>query len=53
MRKYMLTYDDPISVFLEISLNQIDYFKDLPKYIKKEWIYKMEKVTYEKDSYLY
>lgn len=45
-------YDDPVSIFLEISLNQIDYFKDLPKFIKKEWIFNMEKKTYEKGHYL-
>ena len=46
-------YDDPVKIFLEISLNQIDYFKDLPKFIKNEWIFNMKRVTFEKGSYLY
>ena len=53
MKKYMLMYDDPVSVFLEISLNQIEYWHGLPKYIKKEWIFNMKKRILEKGSYLY
>jgi len=53
MKKYMLMYDDPIKVFLEISLNQMDYFKNLPQYVKNEWLFNMQKETYEKGSYLY
>jgi hypothetical protein len=53
MRKFMMMYDDPVKVFLEISLNQIDYFTDLPQYIKNEWICNMQKETFEKGHLLY
>ena len=46
-------YDDPVKIFLEISLNQIDFFKDLPKYVKTEWIFNMKKKTFEVGKYLY
>lgn len=49
----MLMYDDPVSVFLEISLNQIEYWSILPKDVKKEWIFNMKKKTLERGSYLY
>jgi len=40
-KKHIMKYDDPLKVFLEITLNQIEYFKDLSKYIKNEWIFHM------------
>tara|TARA_B110000285_G_scaffold177652_1_gene199605 strand:+ start:469 stop:600 length:132 start_codon:yes stop_codon:yes gene_type:complete len=36
-------YDDPVKIFLEISLNQIDFFQDLPKQVKNEWIFNMKR----------
>lgn len=53
MIKYIYMYDDPVKVFLEISLNQIDFFRNLPKNIKNEWIFNMEKVTFEQGKKLY
>ena len=40
-RNHIRIYDDPLKVFLEISLNRINYFKDLPQDIKNEWIFNM------------
>jgi signal-transduction protein with cAMP-binding, CBS, and nucleotidyltransferase domain len=37
-----MIYDDPLKIFLEISLNQIDFFCELSKYIKNEWIFNMK-----------
>ena len=42
IKKHILIYDDPLKVFLEISLNQIDFFKGLSKRIKNEWIFNMK-----------
>jgi len=36
-----MRYDDPLKVFLEMSLNQIDFFNVLSKHIKNEWIFNM------------
>ena len=41
-----------MKIFLEISLNQIDYFKEFNKDAKNEWIFNMKKKTYEKGSLL-
>jgi len=53
VRQHILLYDDPLKLFLEVSLNQIDFFKDLPKYIKNEWIFNMKRREIEKGAYLY
>lgn len=42
IRMHILEYDDPLKIFLEISLNQINYFKNLDKQIKNEWIFQMK-----------
>jgi len=49
----ILSYDDPVKIFLEISLNQIDFFKKLPKAAKNEWIHNMVPRSLERGSYLY
>ena len=36
-----------------MSLNQIDFFKGLSKFIKNEWIFNMKQRTLEAQSYLY
>ena len=41
-----------MKIFLEISLNQIDYFKEFNKDAKNEWIFNMKKKTFEKGSLL-
>jgi hypothetical protein len=48
-----MIYDDPMKIFLEISLNQIDFFKGLSKYIKNEWIFNMKFRQYKRGSLLY
>ena len=41
MRQHILLYKDPLKIFLEISLNQVDFFKELPKIVKNEIIFNM------------
>ena len=53
VKKYIQVYDDPLKMFLEIHLNQIDFFKNLSPHIKSEWIFNMKQRQYEKGSYLY
>jgi len=48
-----MIYDDPLKIFLEISLNQIDFFKVLPRHIKNEWIFNMKQRTLERGRLLY
>jgi len=53
MGNYIEKYEDPIKIFLEFSLNQIDFFKELPKKVKNEWIFNMNRRLYNKDDLLY
>lgn len=53
IKKHIMIYDDPLKIFLEISLNQIDFFIGLSKYIKNEWIFNMKCRQYKKGSLLY
>ena len=39
MRKKIVQYNDPLKVFLELRLNQVDFFRNLPKYIKCDFIF--------------
>ena len=48
-----MSYKDPLKIFMEIKLNQIPYFKGLPKHVKNEFIFNMEIRTYEKGAYIY
>ena len=41
MKEHIRIYDDPLKIFLELSLNQIEIFKGLSQYIKNEWIFNM------------
>ena len=43
----IIKYDDPLKIFLELSLNRIDFFKGLSRQIKNEWIFLMKKRTYD------
>ena len=52
-KEHIVLYNDPLKVFLEISLNRIDFFKDLSKPVKSEWIFNMELRQLEPNSYLY
>lgn len=51
-RQAILYYDDPLKVFLECSLNYIDYFMKFPKTVKNEWIYQMKHRNYEAGKFL-
>ena len=42
-RESIQCYDDPLKVFVEMSLNQIEYFEKFPNHVKNEWIYNMER----------
>jgi len=53
VKRNIMVYDDPLKVFLEISLNQIDFFQGLSKYIKNEWIFNMKLKQLEKGAFLY
>ena len=46
-------YYDPLKIFLELSLNRIDFFKGLSKHIKNDWIFNMRSRTLEVNSLLY
>lgn len=41
-RQAILGYDDPLKVFLELSLNNVEYFEKFPKVVKNEWIFTMK-----------
>ena len=53
MTKSIQRYHDPLKVFLEISLNQIDYFKTLSPQIKNEWIFNMQLKQFSPGQCLY
>lgn len=53
MKAHIKKYDDPLKLFLEMSLNQIDFFKTLSPEIKSEWIFNMQLKQLEKDAFLY
>ena len=53
VKEHINIYNDPLKVFLEMSLNQIDFFKPLNKMIKNEWIFNMKMRQLEVGSYLY
>jgi CRP-like cAMP-binding protein len=53
MKAHIRKYDDPLKLFLEMSLNQIDFFKNLSPEIKSEWIFNMQLKQLEKDAFLY
>lgn len=37
--KQSLKYKDPLKLFLELKLNRLSYFRDLPKHVKSEVIF--------------
>uniref|UniRef100_A0A7S3CT47 Cyclic nucleotide-binding domain-containing protein n=1 Tax=Strombidium rassoulzadegani TaxID=1082188 RepID=A0A7S3CT47_9SPIT len=53
VRQHIVVYNDPLKIFLEVSLNRIEFFKGLPKHIKNEWIFNMKQKQIEKNSFLY
>lgn len=53
IKKHIMVYDDPLKIFLEMSLNQIDFFKGLSKPVKNEWIFNMKHRLLKRGSLLY
>lgn len=53
MRTGIIDYQDPLKTFLEISLNQVDYFRDLPGHVKCEIIFQMKFKNIDKGKFLY
>lgn len=53
LKDYSKIYDDPIKIFLEMSLNQIDFFKNLSPAIKTEWIFNMKLRQLEQGAMVY
>ena len=51
-KQVIMSYDDPLKAFLEISLNNIDYFAKLTRQDKNEWIFKMKLIQLEKGKLL-
>lgn len=49
----IMGYQDPLKIFMEMNLNKIKYFKDLPKQIKCDILFNMKSVSFEKGDYLY
>lgn len=53
MKEYTKMYDDPIKLFLEMSMNQIDFFQGLSQEIKTEWIFNMQLRQIEQGAMVY
>lgn len=53
LKNHVLTYQDPLRLWLEMSLSQINYFKDLDRDIKQEFIYNMKVQQFEKESFIF
>lgn len=45
-------YDDHVKLFLEKTLDQIDYLKKVNLEVKHEILYKLKKLNFEKGGYL-
>ena len=46
-------YDDNVKLFLEKSFDSIDYLHSVPFQVKHELMYKLKKMSFEKDGFLY
>lgn len=53
LKKEVVKYKDPLKCFHEMRLNQIDFFRGLPKIVKNDFIFNMQQKSFEKGSYLY
>jgi len=53
IREHIKYYCDPLKIFLEISINQIDFFKNLGKLIKNEIIFNLRVLNLDKGKYLF
>lgn len=51
-KQVIMSYDDPLKAFLDISLNKVDYYRKFPRPIQNEWIYQMKLRQYEKGKFL-
>ena len=48
----MNKYNDPLKVFVEMKLNRLTFFKNLPRHIKNEFIFNMIYETREQGEYI-
>ena len=53
LRKEVINYKDPLKCFMEMRLNQMEFFKNLPKIVKNDFIFNMEQKSFEKGQYFY
>ena len=51
-KKQIFKYHDPLTTWLFMEMEKIQYFKNLSLITKQELIYSMERHTYEKGSFL-
>ena len=52
-KEMIFRYNDNVKLFLEKTLDQIEYFKYLSHSVKHDILYKMKRVHFEKGGYLY
>lgn len=48
LKQYICYYQDTVKLFLESSLNKVDFFKGLPPIVKNDLIYAMEREEFSK-----
>lgn len=53
IKSHFLLYDDPLRIWMEISMNQIPFFEHLSQHIKNEIIFSMKRRELELGSFLY
>ena len=41
LRKEVINYKDPLKCFMEMRLNQVEFFKNLSKIVKNDFIFNM------------
>ena len=46
-------YEDNVKLFLEKSFDSIDYLHSVPYQVKHELMFKLKKMNFEKDGFLY
>lgn len=53
MRKQVEKYSDPLKCFMEMNLNNMDFFKSLPKLVKNDFIFSMKQCSFDKGEFIY
>jgi len=53
LRKEIIKYADPLKCFMEMNLNKIAYFENLPKLVKNDFIFNMKHESFDKGEYIY